>query len=245
MTRRSGRWPVAPLGLALATAMSAPLSFASVSASSCPVLEMELSDGARLTAIVRGAPLHCVLAEVASLVGMEVRGGVDDASVSSDLVEVPLTAALSRLLGSRSYFLQLEGDRPLRLTFLGSIHPPGNAPAGRPSTSEVGPALRHALLEDPDLGSRRTALDLLEAMPRLPAELVASVAEQDFDPSMRRRALDLLAARAGGDPAGRVAAEVLVRNDPDPTVREAAAAVLRAHVATPPNRQSASAQSAP
>jgi hypothetical protein len=244
MTRRSVRWLVAPLGLALATALSAPHSFASAAVSSCPVLEVDLSDDARLTARVRGAPLDCVLAEVASLVGMEVRGGVDDASVSSDLVDMPLAAALSRLLGSRSYFLQLEGDRPLRLTFLGSIDAPRSAATARPGTSAVAPALRSALLEDPDSRARRSALDRVEALPRLPAELVASVAEQDFDPSMRRRALDLLAARAGGDPAGRVAAEILVRSDPDPAVREAAAAVLRAAVATPSTAPSP-AQSTP
>jgi hypothetical protein len=233
MTRRSVRSPVTPLGLALATAVSAQLSVAGAAVSACPVLEMELSDDARLTARVRGVPLDCVLAEVASRVGMEVRGGVDAVPTASDLVDVPLAAALSRLLGSRSYLLQLEGDRPLRLTFLGSIDTPRSAPSARPGASEVAPALRRALLEDPDVRSRQSALERIETMPRLPAELVASVAEQDFDPSMRRRALDLLAARAGGDPAGRVAAEILVRNDPDPAVREAAAAVLRANVGTP------------
>jgi hypothetical protein len=205
---------------------------------------MNLSDDSRLTARVRGAPLDCVLAEVAALVGMEIRGGGGEAIVSSDLVDLPLAAALARLLGSRSYFLQLEGDRPLRLTFLGSSDPPRSPPATRPGASEVAPALRRALLDDPDVGSRQKALERVEAMPRLPAELIASVAEQDFDPSMRRRALDLLAARAGGDPAGRVAAEVLVRNDPDPAVREAAAAVLRANAA-PSTAPEAPAQSAP
>jgi hypothetical protein len=217
--------------------MSAPLSFASAAASSCPVLEMELSNNARLTARVRGAPLDCVLAEVASLVGMEVRGGVDDASVSSDLVDMPLRVALSRLLGSRSYLLQLEGDRPIRISFLGTGGDSRSAPTLLPRAEfDAAPAaLRKTLLEDPDVRKRQGALDRLEALPRLPTELVASVAEQDFDPSMRRRALDLIAARGGGDPAGRVAAEILVRNDPDPAVREAAAAVLRRTAVTAPS----------
>lgn len=194
---------------------------------------MQLSDDARLTAEIRGAPLDCVLADIASLVGMEVRGSVDDAPVAADVVRTPLVTALSRLLGTRSYLLQFAGDRPLRLSFLGSQDPSQRTSAVPRTASEVAPALRSALLDDPDVGARRAALERIETMPRLPAELVASVAEQDFDPAMRRRALDLLAARATGDPAGRVAAEVLVRNDPDAAVREAAAAVLRANVATP------------
>jgi hypothetical protein len=218
---------IALLGLFLA-ATSVPRTALASEASPCPALAIEVSDAARLTGAIRDVPLDCVLEEIAAIAGMEIVGAVDDAPVSSNLVRTPAVTALSRLLGARSYLLQLEGERPVRISFLGPTTHSRPEPTTRARGAEVvSAALRHTALDDPDVTKRHEALDRVASLPRLPVEIVASVAEQDIDPTMRRRALDLLASRGDGDPAGRVAAEILVRNDPDPDVRAAAAEVLR------------------
>lgn len=199
---------------------------------------------------VRGAPLHCVVAEVASLTGASVEGKAEDRRVSFAFAKVDVPAALSRILGARSYLLDFRAERLARITLIDGSAPPGAASAGAPrparepfASTPSGPAddasdelseVRRILLDEPNLVARRDALTRLEALPRPPPELIAAVAQQDFDPTMRRRALELATRQSVPDVQLFSAAEVLVRSDLAPEVRAAAAELLRRRAAPAP-----------
>jgi hypothetical protein len=220
---------------ALLIALAACGALPASAGASCAPGGLTITDGALVSGTTAGAPLACVLEEVARLTGAELRGTVDDATVAFDLRAVPLESAFSRLLQDRSYLLVFREERLARIALLGGSN--GVALASPPASPETTTAisqpsgidvegLRHDLLEEPRTSVRKAALDRLQAMPRPPIELVAKMAQDDFDPALRRQALSLIAAQSSLDPAGRAAAEVLVRNDPDPSVRATAAEVL-------------------
>jgi hypothetical protein len=222
----------------LIASLSPGLAMAAVE---CGPERLTIDEGQAVRGPTSGVPISCVIEEIARQTGAEVRGTADDVAVTFDLTGIPLGAALARLLEGRSYFLLFREGRLARISLLGDralvahASPTGSGGSRTDVGHTVPPAaddavvgeLRSTLLENPHVGDRKAALDRLQSLPRAPTELLAKVAREDFDPGMRRQALFVIAALGELDGNARSAAEVLQRNDPDRSVREAAAAVLR------------------
>jgi hypothetical protein len=178
----------------------------------------------RVTVVAHDATLVRVVADVARQARLTIHGGVPggDVPVAIELADVPVEAALARLLRGGSYVL---GYSDGRLSDVWLVSAPETPPAAvtrtaapRPARKPAEDALRRGLA-DPSPAAR---LAWLAAGQPVPAPILAEHALRDPEPAVRAEALARLSAHdAFGADVLRAATA-----DPDPEVRALAHGLL-------------------
>ncbi len=167
---------------------------------------MALHEGL-LSADVAGTPVSRVMEEVGRLTGAEVRwlGAAGEEPVSVRFSDVPLTDAIGRLLGTRSFLLVASG--------------PGASP----------PIIRVVILasgERPGLEPEAPRVPSEDAERALDAAVATALAPEA--PAVRLHAIDELARVAQQEPQAWMVLTELSRLEPDRTVGAAARRALGA-----------------
>jgi hypothetical protein len=143
----------------------------------------------RITARIRERPLRSVLADLARQNHLEIRGlgRAGDHRVTIDLVDVPLTQALERLLPAGSFTVTFghddESEGPVRVSILRG---PGDNAARDEASAIVVPADEPIVVEDPVV--ERTPMR--RSLAALEADLVGAA-----DPGARVAAIDAMRTR--------------------------------------------------
>lgn len=179
-------------------------------------------DHGRLTLRAADVALDTVLRAIARQGGITIVHETplpDDVTIAFD--DVPLDEGLKRLLGARNHVFVYEAGAPNAPALLRHVKVealPGTASASRPG---IVPGL-----QDPDSTKRVMALEALADTDAVSFDVLLDIALKDPAPALRIRALELLRETTGHE--RRVEDVVLMasRNDPDRSVREAAAALL-------------------
>jgi hypothetical protein len=205
----------------------------------------------RLSGWLDRVSLRQALEAVADAGDLDVVGGdVLEGEVTLAFERVLLEEGLARLLTGHNYVLLYEG--PSGATTLRGIRIlPGFPPVPRqpplaatPITPapEAGNGIAEASAEkdpvrqrgqfeallrhDPDPSVRGAALEALAGLDLTPPASVVESAADDPEPSIRMQALELIARRAQGDRRLLGALTRAAHADPDPAIREVAAALL-------------------
>ena len=127
------------------------------------------------SASIVAAPIRQVVDEIGRLSGTAVDGiaALDDEPVSTSFVDLPLTDALERVLGARSFALVVSGSRPSRIVIL-----PGGGGSAAPAVQRPTTVARPHLAVAPDEASAAEG----ERAVRLQAvHQLAEIADDDPD----------------------------------------------------------------